>query len=211
MNSAKGDKILKNDETSKKNHFRGYFLPNNVVCISIIGIFGALICVLTMVIPIPVPATQGYINIGDAAVMISGLLFGPLIGGLSGGIGSALADIFLGYGIYAPATFIIKGLEGFLVGIIANPKKLKSDYRDILAVLIGGSIMVIGYFLYEIILWGFEAALIETILNGSIQFGLGAFLSLFFAFTARKTIVDSLPNVFIKVFVFELPETDLKS
>ncbi len=208
---AKGDKKLKNDTASKEKHFRGYFLPNNVVVTSIIGIFAALICVLTMMIPIPIPATQGYINIGDAAVVISGLLFGPLIGGLSGGIGSALADIFLNYPIYAPATLIIKGLEGFLVGIIANPKKLKSDYRDILGVLIGGFTMVIGYFLYEIILWGFEAALIEVILNGSIQFGLGAFMSLFFAFTSRKTIVDNLPNVFNKVFVFKPLETDLKS
>ena len=202
---------MKKDDQEKPRSFRGYFLPDNVVCTSIIGIFAALICVLTMVISIPIPATQGFINIGDAAVMISGLLFGPIIGGLSGGIGSALADVFLGYTIYAPATLIIKGLEGFIVGIIANPKKVISNYRDVIAVLVGGFTMVIGYFLYEIILWGYEAALYEAIVNGIVQFGLGAFMSLFFTFTARKTIFDNLPNVFNKVFILELSENDLKT
>jgi uncharacterized membrane protein len=55
--------------------------------------------------------------------MITGLLFGPLIGGLDGEIGSILADFFLGLLIYAPATLVIKGLEGLLVGIISNPKR----------------------------------------------------------------------------------------
>ena len=104
--------------TDKEKHFRykgktfmGYLYPTNSLSISTIGIFAALICVLTMVIVIPIPATQGFINIGDAGVMIAGLLLGPVIGGLAGGIGSALADIFLGYTIYAPATLIIKGLD----------------------------------------------------------------------------------------------------
>ncbi|MCK4481520.1 MAG: ECF transporter S component, partial [Candidatus Lokiarchaeota archaeon] len=102
---------MKNNKTTRSNQFKGYLF--NVLSISIIAIFSALVCILTMIISIPIPATQGFINIGDSGVMISGLLFGPIIGGFSGGIGSALADIFLGYTIYAPGTLVIKGLEGF--------------------------------------------------------------------------------------------------
>ncbi len=193
---------------SKGKEFFGYFLPTNSISISTIGIFAALICVLTMLIAIPIPATQGFINIGDAGVMITGLLFGPIIGGIAGGVGSALADIFLGYTIYAPATLIIKGLEGFIIGLIANPKKnyKKLNYRDILAVLIGGSIMVFGYFIYELIIFGFPAALYEFILNSTIQFGLSALIAIFFARTFRRNIIDNLPQVFDKIFIFEVSE-----
>lgn len=174
-----------------------------MLSISIIGIFAALICVLTMIISIPIPATQGFINIGDAGVMFTGLIFGPFIGGIAGGVGSALADIFLGYVIYAPATLIIKGLEGFLIGIIANPKYyyMKLNYRDFLAVVVGGLTMVFGYFIYEILLWGFASALYEVILNGIVQFGVAGVISLLLIIGVRKSIVQSFPQVFDKIFI----------
>ena len=187
----------------KDKNVIGYLIPNNVLSISIIGIFAALICVLTMIISIPIPATQGFINIGDAGVMFTGLIFGPFIGGIAGGVGSALADIFLGYVIYAPATLIIKGLEGFLIGIIANPKYyyMKLNYRDFLAVVVGGLTMVFGYFIYEILLWGFASALYEVILNGIIQFGVAGVISLLLILSVRKSIVQGFPQVFDKIFI----------
>jgi uncharacterized membrane protein len=194
---------LENEESLKQGYFKGGLSPRIILSLSIIGIFSALICVLTMVISIPIPATSGFINIGDAGVMICGLLFGPIIGGFSGGIGSALADLFLAYPIYAPGTLIIKGLEGFIVGIIANPKKYynKLNYRDILAVLLGGLIMVFGYFFYEILIYGIPAALVEFFLNAIFQLGLGAMIALIFIGIARKPIIDSLPQVFDKIFM----------
>ena len=187
----------------KDKNVIGYLIPNNVLSISIIGIFAALICVLTMIISIPIPATQGFINIGDAGVMFTGLIFGPFIGGIAGGVGSALADIFLGYVIYAPATLIIKGLEGFLIGIIANPKYyyMKLNYRDFIAVVVGGLIMVFGYFIYEILLWGFASALYEVILNGIVQFGVAGVISLLLILGVRKSIVQGFPQVFDKIFI----------
>lgn len=190
---------------TKIKNFMGYRLPSNTISFSIIGIFSALICILTMVISIPIPATSGFINIGDAGVMITGLLFGPIIGGIAGGVGSSLADIFLGYTIYAPATLIIKGLEGFLVGLIANPKKGDSriNYKDILAVITGGILMTYGYFLYEIFLFGVPGAVYELFLNGIIQFGLGSIIAILFILTIRKNITDNLPQVFDKIFLIE--------
>lgn len=198
-------KIAEKEYLPAYKSFWGYFLPINSLSLAITAVFGALICVLTMVIAIPIPATQGFINIGDAGVMITGLLFGPLIGGLAGGIGSMLADIFLGYAIYAPATLIIKGLEGFLVGIIANPKRYISrlNYRDLLAVIVGGLIMVFGYFIYEIILFGVPGALFEFIFNGIIQLGLSAIISIIFTTVFRKSIIINLPQVFNKIFILE--------
>ncbi|MFX1279451.1 MAG: ECF transporter S component [Promethearchaeota archaeon] len=176
--------------------------PRIIISLSITGVFSGLICVLTIVISIPIPATQGYINIGDAGVMICGLMFGPLIGGLSGGIGSCLADILLAYPIYAPGTLVIKGLEGFLVGLIADPKKNfeKINYRDILGVIAGGFLMAYGYFLYEIFIYGVVAAVYELILNGIIQFGLGGIIAITLIAATRKQIIENLPQVFDKIF-----------
>ncbi len=189
---------------TKYKNFKGYVLITPL-SISTIAIFTALTCVVTMVIAFPIPATNGFINIGDAIVMFTGLIFGPIIGGIAGGVGSALADFFLGFFIYAPATLIIKGLEGFIVGILANPKKnySKPNLRDIVAVVLGGLIMVFGYFIYEIIIYGVPSALYEFFLNSIIQFGLGALIALMLTIGMRKNLIDNMPQVFEKIFISE--------
>ena len=73
------------------------------------ALLAAVTCVATLVIHIPSPL-NGYINLGDCFVLLSGWLLGPVYGFLAAGIGSGLADLFLGYAVYAPATFVIKGL-----------------------------------------------------------------------------------------------------
>ena len=193
---------MNNQNLSRKPNFLGYMLPVNSLTLSMIGIFGAFTCVVTMVVAFPLPATNGFINIGDAVVMLTGLLFGPIIGGIAGGVGSSLADLFLGFPIYAPATLVIKGLEGFFVGLIANPKKNdKWNYRDFLGVIVGGFIMIGGYFLYEVMIYGVPSALYEFILNSIIQFGLGSVIALAFIIAARKNIRASLPQVFDKIYL----------
>jgi len=184
----------------------GYYLPTNPFVISLIAIFAALTCVMTMTIDIPVPATGGYINIGDFVVMFTGLMFGPIIGGLAGGIGSGLADIFLGWPLYALPTLIIKGLEGVIVGIISNPIKetVRINLRDVVAVIIGGLIMVSGYFMVEafIMNYGIINASIEVPGN-LFQFIFGAVASILLIIPIRRNVVRGEPQVFEKVFVIE--------
>lgn len=189
----------------EKRLFNGYFLLNNIIVLSTAALFAAFTCILTFIVPFTIPTTGGYINLGDIGVMISGLLFGPIIGGIAGGIGSAFTDLFLAP-VYTIPTLIIKGLEGFIVGLIANPRKFykKFNFRDVLAVMIGGLFMVFGYFLAEIILYGFPSALFELFFNGAIQFGLGALVASIFTIFARKNIITSLPQVFDKIFLFEI-------
>ena len=91
----------------------------NVRTTTLFALLIALTTVATMVVQIPTPPTQGYINVGDSMIYVSALLFGPLAGLLAGGIGSALADWLTGYGQFAPYTLVIKGLEGLVVGLIA--------------------------------------------------------------------------------------------
>ena len=83
-----------------------------------------------VIIQILIPATGGYINVGDVIIFTSAILFGPMVGALAGGIGSAVADILFGYPAFAPYTFVIKGLEGFVAGYISRDG---NGFRDVLA------------------------------------------------------------------------------
>lgn len=134
----------------------------------------ALTTAATMVIRIPVPATQGYINLGDSMVYVSALLFGPVTGMLAGGIGSALADILGSYTQFAPYTLVIKGLEGFLVGLVAwrlagGPRRSVGGIAGAIAgIAVGGAVMVAGYFLAESYILGIGVTAAKAEVPGNI-------------------------------------------
>ena len=130
-----------------------------VLRISLMAVFTALITVSTLVVRIPVPATGGYINIGDAMIFIVALSFGRAIGGIAGGLGSAIADM-IGFPAFAPFTLIIKGFEGYIAGAIADGKSFK---RDALGWAAASAVMVAGYFIVEayIMRLGIAASMVE--------------------------------------------------
>ena len=143
---------------------------------------------LTMIISIPFPLTRGYFNLGDVMVMLSGLLFGARVGGVAGGIGSALADILSGYPYYAPITLLVKGTEGFLTGAIGNGKRLSLKVAGVIA---GAITMLLGYFSVETPLYGIGPALAELTTVNSIQVASGAVLSLILA----QIILRAYPDI----------------
>ena len=77
------------------------------------ALFTALTTVATLVIQVPSPMS-GYVNLGDAMVLLSAWILGPVYGTAAAGIGSMLADLLSGYAYYAPGTLIIKCLMAFV-------------------------------------------------------------------------------------------------
>jgi uncharacterized membrane protein len=124
---------------------RGHRTP--VITITITAVFTALVFLSTYLFQIPIPSTQGYFNLGDIMIFISGLTFGPTVGGFSGGIGSSLSDALGGFGIFAPFTLVIKGLEGYVAGLIS--RRSGSKRTLLMAWTAGSAVMVVGYFLAE--------------------------------------------------------------
>lgn len=98
--------------------------------LAITAVFTALVCVVTMIFSIYVPATEGFFNVGDSMVFLSALLFGPFVGAFAGGVGAALADLLLGYAYYAPATIIVKACEGAVVGMLKKRNAQFSSRLD---------------------------------------------------------------------------------
>jgi uncharacterized membrane protein len=120
----------------------------------------ALVTIGTMVIQIPTPATKGYINVGDSFIFLSSALFGPTMGFVTGGIGSALADLLSGYAYWSPWTFIIKGIEGLIVGLMY--KKYTKEYLKVVSLIIGALWMVLGYYIAGGIMYGFKTSLVDV-------------------------------------------------
>lgn len=135
------------------------------------GLMTAIVFVVTRSFVLPIPQTKGFFNLGEAGIYVAALLFGPAVGALSGGVGSALADLSLGYMQYAPFTLIIKGLEGAVVALVS--RRLRSDRRKgllaarLAGTVAGGVLMVSGYFLTQAYLLGLGplAALAEVPYN----------------------------------------------
>ena len=125
----------------------------------------ALVTVATMLIQIPIPATQGFFNIGDAIIMVTALTFGPVVGFIAGGLGSSLADLLGGWYVWVIPTLLIKGAEGLLAGWIATRLRHRGLYGVVLAWIMGSLAMVFGYFTVQVALYGFEAALVEMPFN----------------------------------------------
>lgn len=72
------------------------------------ALFAALICLATMLVQIPIPATGGYANLGDGVILIAAFLIQPWSAVVAAGVGSALADVLSGYVAFVPGTLVIK-------------------------------------------------------------------------------------------------------
>jgi energy-coupling factor transport system substrate-specific component len=142
--------------------------------LAVIAVMTAIVLVLTYIIRVPTPA-KGYAHLGDTGVFFGAFAFGPIVGGVAGGLGTALSDLLAGYLQYAPATLIIHGLEGLAAGWIAW--RVRGLIGLILASVVGGIIVVGGYFLFEVVIMGMGAALGEVVPN-ILQVAIGALVAI---------------------------------
>ena len=139
---------------------------NKTKNIVLAAMLAALCCVATMIIKVPSPL-KGYLNLGDCVVLLSGFMLTPVYGFLAAGIGSALADIFSGYIVYAPATFIIKGAMALVAyyGCKLLCNKIGTTPARILSGIVAEILMVLGYFVFEGFMYGFVASLVNIPAN----------------------------------------------
>lgn len=168
-------------------------MDKNTKKIVLNGLMISLVCLATMAIQIPVPGTNGYVNIGDAIIFITSILFGPTPGMIAGGIGSALADILSGYAHWALFTLIVKGLEGYVVGFIINKFK-NTSLNIILSTLLGSVIMVFGYFVFGAYLSGGFGVSLLSVPSNCIQ----GVVSIFLAVPLASSLINTKSVNYLK-------------
>lgn len=128
------------------------------------AIAAAIVFVVTKLTYFPVGTAGAYVHFGDALIYFTAFLLGGPIAAIAAAIGSALCDLSTGYTVYVPATILIKGLMGLTAGLLMRKRKF---WVYILACVIGGAIMTVGYALYEICIpsFGFAYALYNIPFN----------------------------------------------
>ncbi len=155
------------------------------------ALFTALTCVATMLIQIQMPATQGYVNIGDCFVLLGAWVLGPWFGAFAGGVGSALADLLAGYPHYIPGTLLIKALMAVIAALLYRQLGKKHHY---VGQLVGGVAaelwMVLSYFVYAWLILGKGLAAASSIPGNLLQgvIGLVAAIALVAALRESKTL-----------------------
>ena len=127
------------------------------------AMFAALTLLATSVLKIQTP-TFGYIHLGDGLVLLAGIFLGPVFGGFAAGIGSALSDFLGGYAIWVPGTFVIKYLTAAAASAVFRRISARSRRQPVLSVpalvtagIAGEAVMILGYFLYNILIVAFTA------------------------------------------------------
>jgi len=101
--------------------------------VTLIGLMAAMVYVSSAFLQIPIPTAIGNtrIHMGNVMCLLSGLLLGPVWGGLSAGIGSAFFDLTNpAYITSAPFTFAFKFLMAWVCGILY--KKWQNNGKTVL-------------------------------------------------------------------------------
>ena len=157
----------------------------NLRKIAYAGVLAALTFVGT---ELHIPTAIGHINLGDLVILVSAYILGPFAF-IPAAIGSTLADLIAGYPQYAVATFLIKGVMGFVAGLLLkrDSEGKVSLGRKLSASFAAEVIMIAGYFAFESLpfMYGVAAALGSVIPN-SIQ--------------ASAAIVGAVPLMYLKPF-----------
>ena len=108
----------------------------------------ALNIVLSRIVAIP-----GIINFGGFPIIFGGMVFGPMVGGIVGGVGDVLSHFLRPMGAFMPHFVLTSALTGIIPGILA--KVLKVDWtkpalwKIFVSILVGQvitSVIMVPYF-----------------------------------------------------------------
>ena len=162
-----------------------------------ISLMAAIIFVAAYMIHIP--TAGGVVHLGDCMVFVAAVILGKKRGAYASAIGMALFDILSGYAIWAPFTFIIKGIMAYIAGIIVDRRKNIGFKAQLPAFLAAGIFMVPAYYLAQVLIvalltgeLGLSAAFIyalKDVPTNIFQVGAGIVIALPLLKALEKTTV----------------------
>lgn len=156
-----------------------------------------LVYVATAIIGIEIPTLTkgGLIHLGTGMLYIMAILLGAKKGAIAGAVGMGMFDFFSPYIIWTPTTVVTRAIMGLIVGKIANNngEQASSTIRNILAMMIGGAWMLIGYYIGEAITFGNWFTPVQSISGNVAQIAVGLPAALFLVEAIKRTrIMDSI-------------------
>ena len=175
---------------------------NNGIKVYDIAMTAMMVCIIMVSIAlfrIPIPFTQGYVNLSDAMVFMAVIILGWKYGALAAGMGSLLGDLLSGFPMWAPWSLVIKAGMAIIFGLIIRSVSEGRDVTErrfltvtILGMFLGGLFMTAGYYFAEGIMYGnWVVALLGVPWNIG-QFALGTVLAVVLGRALAKTSLNRL-------------------
>lgn len=163
-------------------------VKTSAASIAINGLAIALVFVSTAFINIrlPIAANGGLVHLGNIPLFLSAIIFGKKTGAVSGAVGMALFDLFSGWALWAPFTFIIVGTMGYIVGKITEKENHNTILWYILAISAALIIKIVGYYIAEAIIYGNWAAPVTSIPGNIVQILVAAIITVPLANPIKK-------------------------
>ena len=157
-----------------------------------IAIMSALVFIATYLIKIP--SLNGYTHIGFSMIIISALILWKKKGALAAGLGASLCDLLSGYTQYIIATFFIKAIMVIIICTTVEKLINKTKLAWIIGSIVGCTFQVLGYALFESLLYGFAGA-IASIPSNIIQSITGIVIAMVLANILEKSnVFEKLKN-----------------
>lgn len=150
-------------------------MTNKLSLIQVIyaSMFSAIIFVFTY-IGVQVPAFGafgGLTHMGTLVMFIISIKYGKYYGALSGAIGMTLFDLLSPWAAWAPGTFVVRIIAGYVFGLVAESKEGQgmSMTKNWLSLGLGGLVIVVGYFVFEALFLGSGLAALRSIPGNILQ------------------------------------------
>jgi len=138
--------------------------------ICLCAVFTALTFVMTFVnIRLPIPGNGGLVHLGNIPVVVAAIVLGKKYGAAAGALGMTLFDLMGGWFLWAPFTFVIRFAVGFVIGLFAEKQNEKKLLVRLVGILLGGAILITGYYATEWILYGNPFAPVASIPGNILQ------------------------------------------
>jgi len=134
-------------------------------------------------------AKGGLVHLGNTALFTAAIVFGKKKGAIAGAVGMGLFDILSAWYIWAPFTFVIRLVQGYIIGQIVYAKGKNGDSipLNLAALIISGVWMTAGYYVTEIILYGNWLAPMASIPGDIAQVVIGIAVSMPLSVALKKS------------------------
>jgi uncharacterized membrane protein len=141
--------------------------------LTLVSLFSVIIFVLTFagVQFSFLSALGGYTHLGTLAMFIIAAKYGKYYGMASAAIGMTLFDVLGGWFAWAPGTFVTRLIAGFVFGLFAESSygQGKSFIKNIVSLLLGGFVILVGYYLFESLFISDFVVAINSIIGNVLQ------------------------------------------
>ncbi|GHV41071.1 membrane protein [Clostridia bacterium] len=141
---------------------------------------------LTVNIRLPIAANGGLVHLGNVPLVAGAILFGRKKGAVAGAVGMALFDLMSGWALWAPFTFVVRGLMGYTIGAVSGVKQGRSLIFNTLGIIAGSACVIAGYYVTEAVLYGNWVSPALSIPGNLVQLTAGAVIGLPLAVVMQK-------------------------